>query len=135
MPAKTAAKIGIGIHELRQQYKEIPQSVNDLYHEHKLMKACLVQFQTFAGQNEPKQDIHDGIREQANAAVAETQKTLDELDKKIKRFLPKGQSTIKKATLRIAVRYAWDEKSLRAMMTRLRMRREAIAIIMNLWST
>ena len=136
-PAKTAAKIGIGIHNLRQQYKEIPQSVNDLFHEQKLMRACLLRFQTFASANEAtKHDkIDASICEQASAAVVETKKTLDELERKLKRFLPEGQSTLSRATVRIAVRFVWSEKSLQAMMTRLRMRREAIAIIMDLWTT
>jgi len=99
------------------------------------MRACLIQFQTFAAQNAPDTGIDERIHRQAHAAVVETQRTLDELDKKIRRFLPDGQSTLRRATVRIAIRYAWNERALQAMMSRLRMRREAIGIIMGLWAT
>jgi len=99
------------------------------------MEACLVQFQTFADQNAAKTGIDEGIRKQAKATVIQTYQTLEELHQKIGRFLPEGRRPLARATMWIAARYFWSETTLRAMVTRLRMHREAIAIIMNLWCT
>ena len=133
----TATNITKGFHVLISHYKDIPRCINDLFHEHKLVEACLENFQKFleSNQNDPDDDVVAGIRNQAHAAASETQKTLDELHGKIQRFLPKSQSAIRRATVRIGLKYAWNERSLQAIMHRLQTRRNALSVIMQLWST
>ena len=132
--ARLAANVTVGLNSMVSSRKDASQNVAELIREHGLMKACIAQFQSFAEQHERGRSISPEVRDETHTAISETKTILQELHDKIQHFLPASKSVVKRTTTKMSWKYAWSERTLQAIMHRLRARRNALTVIMQLWS-
>jgi hypothetical protein len=130
-PAKTVQKITYTFQELVGQFKDAPLGITNLFSEHKLMSNCVERFKGLIEQN--VNSAEPEMRIQANSVVSDTHRTLKELHSNIKGLIlskPNG----KRSVLTIRCKYMWNEKPLQATLLRLQARRDAMSLLLNLWS-
>jgi hypothetical protein len=74
------------------------------------------------------------VADQIKTVIADTKVTLDELHANIKGLAPSGAGTGRRAVVQLRCRYLWKEKTIQATLLRLRARRDALSLILGMWS-
>jgi hypothetical protein len=116
---------------LVENFKDAPSGIVNLFSEHKLMSNCVERFKGLLEQNADSAEPE--MRIQAKAVVSDTHRTLEELHSNIKGLIP-ANTKGKRSVLVIRCKYIWNEKPLQATLLRLQARRDAMSLLLNLWS-
>jgi hypothetical protein len=130
----TTRSISLAFNGLRAGFRDAPKGIENLYKEYNAVKGVLESLQNLV--NKPDEDVEPDpeIVGQVRTVIVDTQQTLDELNASIKSLLPSKVGPSKRSTIQIRCRYLWNEKPIQATLLRLQARRDALSLIMNMWS-
>jgi len=115
--------------------RDSPKEIDNLRKEHDSLVTALESLNSLVVRSsQNKEDPDSTFVEQVKTVISDTGKTLNELQTTIAALQPSGDRTGKRAALQIRCKYFFKERTIQAIMARIKARREALMLLLNMWS-
>ena len=110
------------------------KEINSLQNEYNSIFSVIQRLETFVNDPDQGSSVDPNVATQIRTVIADTQITLDELHANIKSLAPSGVGSGRRAVVQLRCKYLWKEKTIQATLLRLRARRDALSLVLGMWS-
>ena len=128
------AKAVSGAFTLLAAVRDCPKEIENLKKEHNSLASAIESFRGLVQRSDNAENVCSTFVEQVHAVIGDTKKTLDELEAAVKTLQPNKDHGGKRAALQMRWKYFFKESALQAIMARIQARREALSLLVNVWS-
>jgi hypothetical protein len=128
------AKAVSGAFTLLAAVRDCPKEIENLRKEHDSLASAIESFRSLIQSGDDVKNVSSTFVEQVHTVIGDTKKTLDELQAAVKTLQPSKDNCGKIAALQMRWKYFFKESALQAIMARIRARREALSLLVNVWS-
>lgn len=128
------AEVVTGTFTLLAAVRDCPKEIENLRKEHDSLASAIESFHSLVQSGNDVKNVSVTFVEQVHTVIRDTKTTLDELEATVKALQPSKDNYGKRAAVRMRWKYFFKESAIQTIMARIRARREALSLLVNVWS-
>jgi hypothetical protein len=132
--ATTIGSFAFTYRNLVEGFQDAPKDIRHLTQEHESVEALVKRLTEMVKGPYCEAHLDADVKQRVCTEVNRTSNTLRELYETIQRLMPARVGPSKRSIILIRAGYLWHQKTIQANLVRLRDRKDALSLILNLWS-
>jgi protein subunit release factor A len=132
--ATTIGSFAFTYRNLVESFQDAPKDIRHLTQEHESVHALVKRLTKMVEDPDSEAHLDNDVKYRVCTEVNRTSNTLRELYDTIQRLMPAKSGPSRRSIILIRAGYLWHQKTIQANLVRLRDRKDALSLILHLWS-